>query len=115
MKKSTKNTLVLIVLILLIACSMLAIQRLVLTKHGSYAVISIDGKEVERLDLDKDQELTVETSYGGYNIVEVKNNKVFVKEADCKNQVCVNTGEISESYDVIACLPHGLTVTIETQ
>lgn len=115
MKKSTKNTIILIVVILLIALSMIMLQRFVLAEHGTYAVVAVDGKEQTRLNLKDDQVLTVTSPYGGYNTIEVKNHKVCVTEADCENQVCVATGEISENYELIVCLPHALTITIETE
>lgn len=105
----------LIAVILIAAIGLLAVQRLVLAEHGTYAVVAIDGKEVERLNLNKETVITMESPYGGYNVIEVKDNKVSVTEADCDNQVCVCTGEISESYELIVCLPHALTITIESE
>lgn len=70
-----------------------------------------DGRE-QRMPLSTDGELTVTTSLGT-NIVQVKNGKVCVSEADCPNRDCVEQGWIEDSSQQIVCLPHKLTVNIE--
>ena len=49
------------------------------------------------------------------NILEIQDNEVCVLESNCQNQVCVQSGSLTdESHDFpIVCLPHGLIVTIE--
>ena len=51
--------------------------------------------------------------YDYYNVVEIKDGKVSVTEASCKNQVCVRHGAISRSGESIVCLPNRLVVRIE--
>ena len=53
------------------------------------------------------------TQYTYYNIVEIKDGKVSVSAASCKNQVCVRHGSISHAGESIVCLPNRLVVTIE--
>lgn len=48
----------------------------------------------------------------GVNVVEVKNKEVYVKSADCKNQICVNSKPISKVGSVIVCAPHSFTVKV---
>lgn len=71
-----------------------------------------DGKEYELL-LSQDTQLEVSTSLGT-NIIEVHDGKVRVTSADCPNKTCVNQGWISSADEQIICLPHKLTVTIES-
>ena len=49
------------------------------------------------------------------NILEVQDGAVRVFESNCQNQVCVQSGSLTEdAHDFpIVCLPHGLIVTIE--
>ena len=51
--------------------------------------------------------------YDFYNVVEIKDGKVSVTEASCKNQVCVRHGAISRTGESIVCLPNRLVVRIE--
>ncbi len=101
-----------VILIILVVAGLLIYGISHSDETGSYAVITIDGNEYQRLPLNINTEQKIQTN-NGYNIICVEGGQVYVKEADCANQVCVNTGKISERGEVIACLPHGLTVTVE--
>ena len=69
-----------------------------------------DGTEYE-LPLSQNAKTTVKSS-AGTNVVQVKNGRVRVLDADCPNQDCVHQGWISTSGQQIVCLPHKLTVDI---
>lgn len=112
MNQKKRNTIILVVIIVIIAIGALLIQQLT-AKPSAYAVVVSQDKEIMRLNLDEDTEVTVDASDGGYNTIEVKDQTVRVKESDCENQICVHQGQIKETYEVIVCLPHELVVTIE--
>lgn len=82
-------------------------------ENGVNAVITVDGEVYATLPLKEDTQIVVKDAHDGYNRIVVEDGRVFVSEADCANQVCVNTAAISHSGQVIACIPHGLVVTIE--
>lgn len=48
----------------------------------------------------------------GVNVVAVEPGRIRVAEADCPDEVCVHTGWIDGPATPIACVPHGLTVTV---
>lgn len=48
----------------------------------------------------------------GTNTIEVSGGRVRCSEADCANQVCVETGWVSREGQQIVCLPHELTVQV---
>ena len=77
------------------------------------AVIRISGEKVHTMDLDHDGTYTAKTPDGHYNVVVVEDHCVRVSEADCRNQVCVKTGQIRYPGEVIACMPHELILDIE--
>ena len=79
---------------------------------GAYAVITVDGEELDRIDLSADQSRIIETSYGT-NTVTIKDGCAFVSESDCRGGDCVRMGKISREGQMIVCLPHHLTVLIE--
>lgn len=78
---------------------------------GGQAVITVDGQAYKTLPVQTDTTFTVETDKG-YNVVVIKDGQVFVSHADCANQVCVSSRSISKNGEAIACLPHGLVITI---
>ncbi len=46
------------------------------------------------------------------NLVVIKDGKVTVTEANCRDQICVKTRSISQNGEIIVCLPHKFSVEI---
>ena len=85
------------------------------TEDGTrIAVIRIDGKEVERFDLDKVKNKTVTyyPSKNQYNIIEIGDGRIRDKEDNSPDQVAVKQGWISEVGQIAICLPHKLVIEI---
>lgn len=82
---------------------------------GAKVIIESGGELYATYSLHEDRTLKVPApnSDDAYNVVEIKDGKVSVTEATCKNQVCVRHGEISRSGESIVCLPNRLVVRIE--
>lgn len=81
------------------------------------AVLSVDGEEIKIFDLsDKSQTYTYryEEKDGDYNLIEVKDGRIRIKEADCGDQICVRRGWIDQSGETIVCLPHKLLIEIKS-
>lgn len=79
------------------------------------AVISIDGKEVDRFKLSdstKHKEVTYRPKGKQYNIVEMEGRRIRVKEDNSPDQIAVHTGWISKPGQTAICLPHRLIVEI---
>ena len=115
MNKKTRNTVVLVILLLLISAAGLLVRYMQEQKTGEYAVITKDGEVLYRLSLSVDRELTVEDEIGGYNHVILQNGEISVTDADCPNHDCIRQGAIGNPGEVIACLPHNLIITIESE
>lgn len=82
---------------------------------GPVAVITLDGQEVERIDLGAvtgEYTLSYTGKSGITNVVEVKPGKIRVREATCPDQICVYQGWITESVMPIVCLPNSLIISI---
>ncbi|TEB08049.1 hypothetical protein Psch_01604 [Pelotomaculum schinkii] len=60
-----------------------------------------------------DEEIKVTDSDGHYNVVEIKDGRVRVQEADCPNQICVKTGWLSKPGQISFCAPNNLKVVIK--
>lgn len=78
---------------------------------GKTADIYSDNKLIRTVSLENDDEFTVENG-DGYNIIRIRNGKISVIESDCKNQICVNQGEIDNNLFPIVCVPNGLVIRI---
>lgn len=79
---------------------------------GNIVHITLDGEKIGSYSLAEEKEIPVESVYG-YNIVCIKNGQVFMKEANCPDQYCVNTGKVDSINQTIVCLPHKLIVEVE--
>ncbi|HHY98042.1 MAG TPA: NusG domain II-containing protein [Firmicutes bacterium] len=89
--------------------------------RGNRVVIKVDGKEYARLSLSypsQSKTLLVKTrdSHGkdSYNLVEIQNQRVRIKDADCPGKMCVKTGWISKPGQTIVCAPHKVVVMVES-
>lgn len=100
-----------ILFVSLFAAALLLLGVGVLCRHDAkIAVITENGTEVCRLSLEKDAEISL-----SHNTVRVENGRVFVKEADCDNQLCVKTPPISKTGEIIVCLPNKVTVEVKDE
>ena len=84
-----------------------------------YAVILIDGNEVDRFALYEDASLlyTYTSDHGlsgnQYNIVEIDGMRIRVQSDNSPDQVGVNMGWISRPGQTIVVLPHRFLIRIE--
>ena len=101
-----------IVLVVIAAAGLIAAGPV--KQSGMAAVISVDGEQVDRLDLSADQSVRIDTQYGS-NLITVENGSVSVTEADCPGKDCIRLGSISRTGQIIVCLPHHLVVKIVGQ
>lgn len=81
------------------------------------AVLKVDGQVVKQFSLtDHNQHFTYtyRNKNGEKNVLEIQGNKVRMKKADCKDQICVRRGWISKSGESIVCLPHKVVIEIQS-
>ena len=84
---------------------------LVLTgSHGDTVTVKQDGRVIFTFDLSKetDREFTVEYE-GRKNIIEISDGRIRMKDADCPDHVCVNTGWLTANIPIV-CLPNKLVI-----
>lgn len=101
-----KADVILIAIILLLSLSLFFL--LVPKNSGTTAVIRVNNKEVARLPLNKDAVYELE-----HNTVRIEKGSVFMKDAHCRDRVCINQGKINKSGQSIICLPNGVIVEVE--
>lgn len=82
---------------------------------GSVAVLTVDGRTVDTVDLAAvaiPYEKVIETPWG-QNTVRFSHGAVAVLAADCPDKLCVRQGTIQDCALPIVCLPHRLVIQIE--
>lgn len=83
--------------------------------EGGIARITLDGKIIEEIDLNRLTEpktVVVEGEGGLTNTIIAEKGSIRVEHADCPDQVCVRQGAISNGTVPIVCLPNHLIIEI---
>ena len=96
MKIQKRKDIWLILAVILIVAALMAAITLFRPDLGSRAAVQIkvDGQEIGTYPLQENREIPVHTEYG-YNLIVIQDGAVFVREADCGNQDCVQQGAMS--------------------
>lgn len=94
-------------------------QALAASVEGAHTIayVARGGTTLETIDLSAVEEpylLQLEDEHGT-NVIEVHVGRIRVAEADCPDKVCVNMGWVDTPGRPIACVPHGLTITLEQE
>lgn len=114
MKKiRTRSWVLLTALVLALGVGGLLAVRL-LHGGGTTAEIYAQGELLYTIDLanvSSPFELEIETA-AGHNTVSVEPGRIRVRQADCPDQICVETGWLTEGGRQIVCLPHQLVIQI---
>lgn len=79
---------------------------------GRTVTLYNDGTEIGGYPLAVERTVRVELE-DGYNIVMIKDGTASVAEADCTNQVCVNTAAARRTGETVVCLPHRFYLVIK--
>ncbi|SNX54706.1 NusG domain II-containing protein [Thermoanaerobacterium sp. RBIITD] len=80
-------------------------------RNGSKVIIEVNGTKYQELSLNIDKTITIHNGKH-INIVEIKNGRVRMEEADCHDQICVKTGWIDKEGQQIVCLPNRVVVRV---
>lgn len=81
------------------------------TYDGKYLRVEKDSKILYELPLDEDREIELDEG-GKYNKIIIKDGKAFMKEANCRDQICVHMRPIKEMGETIICLPNRVFLEI---
>ena len=80
-------------------------------RAGSWVVIEVDHKEVERLPLSQNRIVHV-TGPIGETEVEIKDGKARVVKSPCNKKLCIKSGYIQYADRFAACLPNRVVVRV---
>ena len=83
---------------------------LIINKDGNTVVIEANGEIIASFPLDDNREYVYQGEFK--NVITIKNEKVYVSFSDCPDKVCVHSGKIDASNNIICCLPNRVVVRI---
>lgn len=111
--KMKKKDIILIAAVL--AISLISLVAIKMTqKDGKEVIVTVEGKEVYKTSIKKDQIYQIPEK-NGTNVMQIKDGKVTMKKADCKDQICADHKAIEKSGETIVCLPHKVVIEIQSE
>ena len=103
------RTWILIFALILTVCLGASFYFLTPGEASTHAEITSQGQVVKTVDLRIDQEFTIDSENGNYNVITVENGKIGVSEATCPDHYCMKRG-FCDSGTEIVCLPNRMTI-----
>ena len=98
-----------VLVIILVLALLAAVLFLTLSPaRGGSAEVYVDGELFATLSLNEDATLAIDD----HMTVVVEGGAVSVRDADCKDKICENTGKISRPGQRIVCLPNRVVIAI---
>lgn len=80
-------------------------------KPAQSLCVFVEGKLYGEYSLLENQEIRI----GDTNVCEIVDGKVRMTQADCPDQICVHTAEISRDGMTIVCLPNRVVLEIKNE
>lgn len=111
MKVKKADFLIIFAMLALSLIMSLAISNLDTKKEGQIIRIEQGSKLIGEYPLDHDREIDIDDN-GHYNKVVIKDGKAFMKEANCRDQICVHMKEINMDGETIICLPNKVFIEV---
>ena len=108
-----KKDIIIIAVLLLAALALFGVSQIAGGKAASTVVVTVDGKEVLRRPLAMSDTYEIRQDDGSLNVIAVENGAVYMKEANCRDGLCIHQGKMKNAAKTIVCLPHKLVVSLE--
>lgn len=74
--------------------------------------VCVDGEVIKTYPLNKDSDYYMEDKLSVGNTLVIDGGFVYIKDANCNDELCVKQGRIKRANESIICLPHKLVVRI---
>ena len=108
-----KKDMIIIALALFAALALYLVSNLTASDAVTTVVATVDGKEVLRRPLVMNADYEIPGKDGAVNIICVENGEVYMKEANCRDGLCIQQGRMKNTAKRIVCLPNGVVVSLE--
>lgn len=111
-KRLKKNDVIFLAVLIFVVAAVYLIFSLCTTKKGSSVEILVDGVSYGTYSLQEEQTIPIQIQNTTTNILEIKDGKANMVEADCPDQLCVHQKAISKDKETIVCLPNKVVVQV---
>ena len=107
-----KRDILIIGALLLTALALYLFAQASLGGEASTVVVTVDGEVVLRKPLAVNDTYEIRQEDGSVNVIVVENGSVYMREANCRDGLCIHQGKMRNAAKTIVCLPHKLTVSL---
>ena len=107
-----RNDIFLLFVILAIAVSFFIGYRFLYYSSGDSVTVSVNGNVTHTLSLHKDSTLSIESTDGGINLLEIKDGAASITHANCPDRLCVHQKKIKNQGETLVCLPHKVIISV---
>lgn len=103
--KNQKYFSVIIFVLIIAGCLLWIILQNMISQESKTAQISVGGEVIQTVDLNKNQEFTIQGENHILLHIMVQDGKIYVQHSDCPDKICEQRGKISKTGENIVCLP----------
>ena len=107
-----RRDVVVIAAALLAALLLYLVSVLMPSSAATTVVVTVGGEEVLRRPLSVNAEYAVPQQDGDVNVICVENGEVYMKEANCRDGLCLRQSRLRNQAGTIVCLPHEVVVKL---
>lgn len=108
-----------VIIIMLIVISLIPLGIILKNENFQgdyYVLISVNGEDYEKLELNKENDEVIRIENGNYvNEICINGREVYMKETNCPDRVCSRQGKISKVGESIVCLPNKIFIEIKRE
>ena len=108
-----KKDIIIIAAALVLALGLYLLSQIAGGETATTVVVTVDGKEVLRRPLAVENTYEIKQEDGSVNVIAVEGGAVYMKEANCRDGLCIAQGKMKNAAKTIVCLPHKLVVQLE--
>ena len=101
-----------VVLLVAVVVAILCCVQIWRPRASGKTVVILSPAGETQLSLSRDHTMTVQGERGILLTVTVADNRVCVQESGCPDQVCVNSGWLSQNGQGAACVPAGVSIRV---
>ena len=118
LKHNRHDIIIYLISLILVSCILIIsnIATNIAKGDALYAIVTIEGKQRFKLDMDEDMEIILKpedySSLLGEMTIEIKDKKVRVKKEESPYHYCSMQGWVDNVAKPIVCLPNAVIITI---
>ncbi len=83
-----------------------------LYKENIVAEIYFDGEVIEKINLSAKEEKEIITGENNKTVIIAKGGEIYFSSSCCEDEICVESGKLSENGDFASCLPEKVVIKV---